>query len=133
MWKDKKFYIIIGVVVFAIIVGGVLGGLAIYRNNDDGRRSINITMPENMANNLQNAANRFKSTDLNTVFDNYLDKLVKDGKITQEQADQFKDWWQERPDIPGIFAASSNSTFSFGAMRNGNPDFNFGFRGYWSK
>lgn len=28
---------------------------------------------------------------------NYLDQLVKDGKITQEQADQYKSWLDQKP------------------------------------
>ncbi len=32
-----------------------------------------------------------------------LDKLVEEGVITQEEADQFKEWWQAKPDmsLPG--------------------------------
>ncbi len=29
-----------------------------------------------------------------------LDKLVEQGKLTQEQADEYLDWWQSRPDVP---------------------------------
>ncbi|MDD5094765.1 MAG: hypothetical protein PHV74_10370 [Dehalococcoidia bacterium] len=29
-----------------------------------------------------------------------LQKLVADGKITQEQADQYSTWWQDKPDTP---------------------------------
>jgi hypothetical protein len=30
---------------------------------------------------------------------NWLQKLVDEGKITQEEADQYLEWWQARPDI----------------------------------
>jgi hypothetical protein len=30
---------------------------------------------------------------------NWLQKLVDEGKITQEEADQYLEWWQSRPDI----------------------------------
>jgi len=33
------------------------------------------------------------------ALDNYLKNLVDEGKITQEQADQYKSWWQSKPDI----------------------------------
>jgi hypothetical protein len=32
------------------------------------------------------------------ALDNNLAKLVEQGVITQEQADQFKEWWQAKPD-----------------------------------
>jgi hypothetical protein len=34
------------------------------------------------------------------AMENYLDKLVEEGVITQEEADQLKEWWQSRPDTP---------------------------------
>jgi hypothetical protein len=138
--KDKRFYFIIGVVVFAIIVGGVLGGLAIYRNNDANRHSISITIPGNVADNFKNFGSLNDNTlqqggmnMLNNTLESYLNKLVENGKITQEQADQLKSWWESKPDIPEIFSGSSdNSTGFFGMMRNGDG-FNFGFNGNWSK
>jgi hypothetical protein len=33
---------------------------------------------------------------------NRLEKLVSEGKITQDQADQYLAWWQSRPDIAGL-------------------------------
>ena len=40
-----------------------------------------------------------------------LDKAVEKGLITQEEADQIKEWWQQRP---GVLDASSSQRF-FGA------------------
>ena len=31
--------------------------------------------------------------------ENRLDKLVEEGVITQEEADQLKEWWQAKPDV----------------------------------
>jgi protein-disulfide isomerase-like protein with CxxC motif len=33
------------------------------------------------------------------ALDNWLKKLVDEGKITQAQADEYKQWWQSRPDM----------------------------------
>jgi hypothetical protein len=134
MWKDKKFYIIIGVIVLAIAVGGVLGGLAITRNNDDGRHNINIVVPANIADNFKLGSNQPGQGNLNNVVDNILDNLVKAGRITQEQANQFKDWWEAKPDIPGLSASSGNESATFfGMMHKEYPNFEFRFRGHWSK
>jgi len=34
------------------------------------------------------------------AMESYLDKLVEEGRITQEEADQLKEWWEARPDTP---------------------------------
>ena len=34
------------------------------------------------------------------AMESYLDKLVEEGVITQEEADQLKEWWEARPDTP---------------------------------
>jgi hypothetical protein len=36
----------------------------------------------------------------NEALENWLENLVSEGKITQEQADEYLQWWQSRPDIP---------------------------------
>jgi len=33
------------------------------------------------------------------ALDSYLQELVDEGKITQDEADQYKAWWQARPDM----------------------------------
>ena len=33
------------------------------------------------------------------ALENWLQKLVDDGEITQEEADQLLEWWQSRPDV----------------------------------
>jgi hypothetical protein len=144
MWKDKKFYIVIGVVILAIVVGGVLGGIALTRTNDDGKHSIKTEVLEKVTDNFkantgtdinpQDLKDAFKQAGLyvlSNALTNHLENLVKDSKITQEQADQFKAWLDARPDIPAIFGLSGNeSTRFFGMMRNGNPGFDFRFRGH---
>jgi hypothetical protein len=41
--------------------------------------------------------------------ESYLDKLVEEGVITQEEAEQIKEWWETRPDTP----LSQGSMFRF--------------------
>ncbi len=31
---------------------------------------------------------------------NHLQRMMKEGVITQEEADQYQEWWQSRPDVP---------------------------------
>ncbi len=34
---------------------------------------------------------------------NRLQSLVDEGKITQDEADQYTEWWQSKPDVPAEF------------------------------
>jgi uncharacterized protein YehS (DUF1456 family) len=51
------------------------------------------------------------------VFNNNLKKAVEDGRITQEQANEIKDWWAKRPSV-----IDSALARAFGR---------FGVRGWW--
>jgi hypothetical protein len=64
------------------------------------------------------------------AMDQFLQKLVEEGKITQEQADawktwlaarpdkaltdEFKAWMDSHPDIPGIFGSDDSTMMPFG-------------------
>jgi polyhydroxyalkanoate synthesis regulator phasin len=48
---------------------------------------------------LQDAFTQSQSEMQNEALDNYLKNLVDQGKITQEQADQYKAWLKARPDM----------------------------------
>ena len=47
---------------------------------------------------MEDAFAQAQSDMRNEALDNYLKNLVSQGKITQQQADQYKQWWQSRPD-----------------------------------
>ena len=48
---------------------------------------------------LQDAVAQAQREKQEEALDNYLKSLIDQGKITQEQADQYKAWWQSRPDM----------------------------------
>ncbi len=130
MWKDPKFIVIAGLLVVLIAAVGTLGGLALTRQNDDDQsRTIKVVLPENTANILENQ--HLSAAELmDKALDNYLDKLVEEDKITQEEADQFQAWWESRPDIPGIFRFFEQDNFNFfGMMHMNNGGLPFGFGG----
>jgi hypothetical protein len=120
MWKSKKFIFIAILVV--LVVGGTLGGVAIAQADDQS-----------------SSANQ-------TAASTFLDKVAEiyDKTITQDQADaftawlskrpafptdQFKQWMESRPDIPGLFGNGDGQRIRpFGGMR-GPGKFGEGFRG----
>jgi hypothetical protein len=161
MWRSKKFIII--AILAALVLGGTLGGVAIAQADDQNNSptptanaTANVTtflekVAEIYKNNtgvtidpqqLQQAITEARQAIQSEALDNYLQKLVADGKITQEQADQFKAWlaarpsldefksWLEsRPDIPGIFGGGNGTGMGpFGGMGGGLGQFKMGFK-----
>ena len=55
---------------------------------------------------LKDALDQARSELQNEALESRLQNLVDDGKMTQEEADQYLEWWQSRPDIqlplPGL-------------------------------
>jgi len=135
MWQDKKFIIIAGLLVVLIALGATLGGIALSRqNNTDQNHLVRLVLPENAANMLQNnnLTPEERQERANEALDSYLQKLVDDGKITQDEADQFMAWWEARPDIPGLFShLIPDTTNYFGMTHMGIGGFTFTFG--WAK
>jgi ABC-type dipeptide/oligopeptide/nickel transport system ATPase subunit len=119
MWKDKKFIVIAGLLVVLIAVAGTLGGLALTRQNNAAQvQAVRTEMLQRVGNILQDIKSAVNPQE---TLDNYLQKLVEDGKITQQEADQFKAWWDSRPDIPGLFShLQQDSTNFFNMMHMGD-------------
>jgi hypothetical protein len=144
MWRSKKF-ILIGLLT-VVVLAGMLGGIAAAQANDDNSTKAlanNTTLLEKVAEiyqqntgvaidstELQKAFDQAKTEIATDVRDEFLQKLVDEGKITQEQADQFKVWLDSRPDIPSLFGSDNCSgVMPFGGMHRGMGKMggNFGF------
>lgn len=102
MWRRKKL-VIIGVLAAVLLVGSI-GGVALAQteNGDDTQpktlmaRVADILGIEQQT--LENAFTQARTEMQNEALDNYLNELVNEGTMTQEQADQYKAWWQSKPD-----------------------------------
>lgn len=114
MWRSKKF-IIIGVLATVLVAGASIGGVALAQteNGDDSQPTTAVnTLWDKVATILQNEGVNVTSEQLKDAFaqagkemrsealQDYLQNLVKEGKITQEQADEYFKWWQAKPDVP---------------------------------
>jgi hypothetical protein len=160
MHISKKFLVIgiICVTVLAATIGGY--AVASAANNTNSDTSNTTPMAQMMdkvaeiyqqntgtaldAQELQKAFDQAQTVLMADRMDTLLQKLVTDGKITQEQADQWKAWWNSRPssvisdefktwmeshpDIPGMFGfGQSGKGMPFGrggCIGNGNADDN---------
>ncbi len=104
MWKSKKF-ILIGVLI-ALVVVGCTAGIALAQTGSTDNTTPGKTLLARVATILgidqqkvENAFTKAQSEMQQEALDAYLKKLVDEGKITKEQADQYKKWWQARPDM----------------------------------
>ena len=109
MWRRKKLFIIIGLLATVLLVGSVGGVVLAQTANGDVSqpktlmervadilvgKGINVTSEQ-----LNEAFTQARSDMQNEALDSYLQNLVSEGKITQDEADQYKTWWQNRPDM----------------------------------
>jgi hypothetical protein len=67
---------------------------------------------------LKDALHQAQTEMQDEALENRLQNLVDEGKITQEEADQYLEWWQSRPDIelplPGLGRCDSGGGMMWG-------------------
>jgi hypothetical protein len=154
--KISKKFMIIGLMC-VVVIGGTLGGFAIAGAADDAANTTRVetgltTLIDKAAEIYQqNTGTAIDAAELQKAFEaagaalmsdrmeQYLQKLVDDGKITQEQADAWKAWWasrpavaltdefqtwmESRPDVPGMFGAGRMMPFGRGGcLGSANSD-----------
>lgn len=110
MWKSKKF-VIVAVIVGVVLVGAVAGVALAQANSGSSTTTQGKTFAARVAailgidqQKVQDAFDKANRDIADEALNNRLDALVKSGNITQQQADQYKSWWQSRPQgpLPGI-------------------------------
>jgi hypothetical protein len=125
--KRRKWFIPV-VVVSVLLIGGITGGVVAAVNNDSSNAIAgNQTQAGNQyqalldracaiyeettgvvidSEQLKEALLQARSEMRDEAIGNWLQNLVSKGEITQEEADQYLEWWQSRPDVklplPGL-------------------------------
>jgi hypothetical protein len=126
MWRSKKFIII--AVLTVVVLGGTLGGVAIASaNDDDTPRSKTAALMDKVAEIYEkNTGTPIDSGELQKAFteardeiatqarEQFRQKLIDEGKVTQEQLDELEQWLKSRPDFP---------TDEFKQWMESRPDF----------
>jgi uncharacterized membrane protein len=123
--RKKRWFVPVVVVLSVLLIGGIAGG--IVAASDD---STSVEDPTQLADRylalldracaiyeeqtgvaidseqLKDALEQAQSELQEEALENWLQNLVDEGKVTQEEADQYLEWWQSRPDIglalPGL-------------------------------
>ncbi len=105
MWKSKKFIIITAVVAVVILIGAT-AGVALAANAEDADREpgeLLVRVAEILGIPQDDLVNAFKqaSQELREQRrDQYFQKLVGEGELTEEQADEYRQWMESKPDVP---------------------------------
>jgi len=111
-----------------VLLAGSIGGIALAQteNGDDDslpearygalldkvceiyKEKTGVTIdPEELENAFADAQSEMRTEAL----ENYLQSLVDQGTITQEQADQYKTWLESKPDVPLEFGFRGHGGF----------------------
>ena len=114
MWRSRKF--IVAILAAALLLTGLIGGAALAANDsgspaanavaadegDDNRPKLLERVAEILGIDQQALEDAFAQarTDVqDATLQDYLDKLVAEGTITQGEADEYWTWWHSRPDM----------------------------------
>jgi uncharacterized membrane protein len=112
MWRSKKFVIVAVLVAVALVgsIGGVV--LAQTSTGDDSPQAQHEALLDKVcaiyeqntgtaisSEELQKAFEQARSEMQDEAMNSHLQSLVDEGKITQEQADQYKAWLESKPEV----------------------------------
>ena len=136
MWRSKKLIIV--AVLAAVIMAGGIGGVVLAADNEDDsqpearcgallervceiyeeKTGVAIDAQE-----LEGAFIQARSEMQTQALQNRFQNLVDEGKITQQQADDYQNWQKAKPDIPSGFGSRGHGGVSgHGGMRGfGGP------------
>ena len=124
MWRSKKFIVI--ALAAVLLVGSSVGiVLAADNGDEDGSSPVGHgALPDRVCEIyeentgttidpqvLQDAFAQARSEMRDEVLQNRLQNLVDQGEITQDEADQYKEWWQARPDVVAGFGFRGHGRF----------------------
>jgi len=105
MWRRKKLIIVAVLAATVLLVGGI-GTVAFAETGSADNATSGKTLSARVAailgidqQTVEEAFAQAKSEMQAEALDSRLQKLVDLGKITQEEADQYKAWYQAKPDM----------------------------------
>ena len=102
MRRSKKF-ILIALLAVVVLVGSTAGVIFAQTGNGDGSQPKTLLarvaeILEIDQQRLEDAFAQARGEMKDEALDRYLQNLVEQGRITQEQADQYRSWIQAKPD-----------------------------------
>lgn len=113
MFRKKKWLIITVLAATLVIITGVVGGLAYAQSGASATTTANTTATDPAKTlyakvaaimgidqqQLEEAFTQAQQEMRDEELTSRLNNMVEQGTITQDQADQYLQWWQARPDV----------------------------------
>jgi len=129
MRRSKKFVLV--TVLATVVLVGSITGVVLAQNGDDsqpkaGSEALLARVCEVYEENtgvaidsqvLKDSFAQVQSEMQDEALQTRLQNLVDEGKITQDEADQYKEWWQSRPDVPAGFGFRGHGFPGMGGPR----------------
>ena len=129
--KRSRKLLVVGVVAAAVLLAGTIGGVVLAQTGDATGGTGNTLLARVATilgidqQTLQDAVTQAGKDMRQEALSNRLKSLVDQGKITQDQADQWKTWLDSKPDMPSGLGGLGQGKF------RGHGGFGFrGFPGY---
>jgi hypothetical protein len=111
MWRSKKLAIVAALAL--VVLAGSIGGAVVAQNGDDSQpeaqheallgrvceiyqEKSGVAIDQEL---LKDAFAEAQAEMRTEALQNRLESLVNEGKISEDEADQYLEWWQSRPDI----------------------------------
>ena len=115
--KLSKRFVIVTALVGVLVVGGITGVVVLADEGDTTdateqtqargeafleklcqiyEEQTGVTLDQEA---LKDAAVQARDEMRGEALQAYLDRLVEEGTLTQEEADEYLDWWQSKPDV----------------------------------
>lgn len=123
MWRSKKF--IFGLLATVLLVSASIGGVALAQENEEDSQpeapintlwdkvatilqddGVNVTSEQ-----LKDAFRQAQGQIQNEALKTWLQSLVEEGRITQQQADDYLKWIEAKPDTPLGFGFKGRGGF----------------------
>jgi len=106
MWRKRKFIIILLGTI--LIVAATISGVAMAQDSEEisqsdsllGRVAAILGIDQQT---VEDAFNQAQAEMKEAAMDKYLQNLVDEGKITEEEAAEYKGWLEARPDMTEYF------------------------------
>ncbi len=108
MWRRKKWITIIVMAVTLVLVAGITVGVA-FAQTGTAQTDPTKTLLARVAtilgidqSKVEAAFTQAQKEMQAEALANHLKSLVDQGTITQQQADQYQQWWQSKPNTPAL-------------------------------
>jgi hypothetical protein len=134
MWRSKKFIII--ALLVAIVAIGSISGVALAQGNEDKapaagsgdfmaracaiyEENTGVAIDQEA---LKEAFAQAQSERQAAAREAQLAKMVENGLLSEEQAQELQEWWESRPDVPVIAGFGGNGMFRGGFGQPAPPE-----------